>query len=116
MSVGKPSPGGGEGTLGPGTGERAPAAKRSPRGGRSDSSRSKPFDPASAPEGGPSLAEEEQRQFHATHFTADPRGSAASGAPPGGQRRKARGGSAPANARPPEKADRPKRRGGAGPA
>lgn len=115
MPVGKHSAGGGgDGTSGPGVGERAPAGKRAPRGSRGQKSQSKPFDPASAPEGGPSLAKEEERQFHATHFTADPRGSGASGAPPGGPRRKVRGGSPPKGARDPEKAAKPKRRGGAG--
>src|SRR5688572_30306186 len=75
-------------------------------------------DPAGVPAKGRSLREEEERQFHATHFTADPRGAAMSGAPPGGGRRrnKKRGGTPPdaqgkENTPPP----RPKRRGGAGP-
>lgn len=113
---------GSEGSSGPGVGERAPAAAR-PRGAsagrRGRSPARSDFDPASRPEGGPTLADEEQRQFHATHFTADPRGSAMSGAPPGQTRRKARGGNPPlspeAIARPTQAA-KSKRRGGSGPA
>ena len=59
----------------------------------------KTSDPAQTPPKGPTLAEEEQRQFHATHFTADPRGAAMAGEPPPGaakRRRKRRGGAGPA--------------------
>ena len=80
------------------------------------------WDPASVPPGegpagaGPSLAEEEQRQFHATHFTADPRGAAMAGKPPPGRaRHKHRGGTPPAEDAPPEHTPRPKRRGGTPP-
>ena len=108
---------GADGTSGPGAGERAPASKRSlpDKSTGAKPPKSEPFDPASRPDGGPSLAAQEQRTFHATHFTADPRGSAMAGAPPGGSRRKQRGGSPPNNAAARNKPSKPKRRGGAGP-
>ena len=73
------------------------------------------WDPAAVPPHAPSLAEQEERQFHATHFTADPRGAAMSGKPPAGtRRRKHRGGTPPdesAGPDTPKREDRPKRRG-----
>jgi hypothetical protein len=101
--------GGSEGTSGAGAAERAPAKRGGRRPPGSD------FDPATRPEGGPTLATAEQRQFHATHFTADPRGAGRSGAPPGGRRRKVRGGTPPAPSRQDEPVAQPKRRGGTGP-
>ena len=74
---------------------------------------SQPWDPA-ASRGGPTLEEEQERQFHATHFTADPRGAGMSGAPPGA-RRKTRGGSPPTRSGGHEPAPRRKQRGGTGP-
>ena len=74
------------------------------------------WDPAAKPAESASLEEEEDRQFHATHFTADPRGAAMSGAPPAGTRKK-RGGTPPDprdETIPPAPAP-PKRRGGTGP-
>jgi hypothetical protein len=101
-----------------GAGERAPAPPPPRRKGASPArkrSAGAGFDPASSPEGGPSLADEAQRQFHATHFTADPRGSAMAGAPPGRARRKSRGGTPPDSPEPRQPAKTRKRRGGAGP-
>ena len=79
--------------------------------------RQTPWDPAAVPSpGSPTLQEEEDRQFHATHFTADPRGAGSTGAPPI-RPQKRRGGTppdAPKDDLPPSPA-RPKRRGGTGP-
>jgi hypothetical protein len=45
--------------------------------------------------GPPTPAEEKERAFHATHFTADPRGSAMTGKAPPGASPKHRGGTPP---------------------
>ena len=99
---------GSEGTSGPGAGERAPAKA-------AGHAAEMGFDPVTRPDGGPTLASEEQREFHATHFTADPRGAAMGGAAPGGRRRKVRGGTPPAATPTDGSSTQPKRRGGAGP-
>ena len=79
-------------------------------------SQNEPWDPAAVPGGGPSLGDEEERQFHATHFTADPRGKGMQGKAPPAGRRKQRGGTPPAASDTAEAAPRQKRRGGSGPA
>jgi hypothetical protein len=59
------------------------------------------WDPAAVPakgggKDGPTLAEEQERAFHATHFSADPRGAAKEGTPPPGSASpKKRGGTPP---------------------
>ena len=77
-------------------------------------SREEPWDPAAKPAGGPSLRDEEDRQFHATHFTADPRGAGMQGKAPPSGRRKQRGGTPPAPPDAAEPAPAQKRRGGSG--
>jgi hypothetical protein len=55
-----------------------------------------PAESAAAAGAPPTLAEEKERAFHATHFSADPRGTGKAGAPPpGNTASKHRGGTPP---------------------
>jgi hypothetical protein len=85
------------------------AAARKKRSTRGKSNRREPrpaggpvWDPAAVPpegaaaDGPPTKAEEDERAFHATHFSADPRGKGKAGAPPPGAKLpKHRGGTPP---------------------
>jgi hypothetical protein len=81
----------------------AAARKKRPTSGKSKRREAEPasgpvWDPASVPAGKgdePTLADEDERAFHATHFSADPRGAAMAGKAPPGASRKHRGGTPP---------------------
>jgi hypothetical protein len=77
------------------------------------------WDPAAFPTAeSPTLRDEEERAFHATHFSADPRGASMAGKPPPDAGPKHRGGTpppAPANEQAEQRPRRRKRRGGAAP-
>jgi hypothetical protein len=105
----------------------AAARKKRPSSGKSKKRDAQPengpvWDPAAVPPSTgnePTSAGEEDRAFHATHFSADPRGAAMAGKAPPGASRKHRGGTPPpapgANDQD-EAAPRGKHRGGTPPA